>query len=126
MFSASAMRSSRMKVFHLGHGAVALGGAQAGEVKLAHLLRIHSLGCKGAQSALEPCVDLILHHRFGNRERILLGEGGHEMVFGLGGHAALFAVGHVLAHPIFELGQVSRSCRVPWRSRRSAQARSAS
>ncbi len=84
--------------FDLGHGAVPLGGAQAGEVQLAHLLGLHSLCRQRAQAALQARVDLLLHQRLGNRERELLSQRGKEPVLGFGFHAAPLAVGQVLAH----------------------------
>ena len=89
---------------HFGQGAVPLCGAQAGEVELAHLLGLHSLGRQGAQAAFQARVHLVLHQRLGNRESEPFGERGKEPVFGFSLHVAALAVGEVLANAGLELG----------------------
>ena len=105
MPSASAIRSSSRNGLDLGDGAVALGGAQAGKVQLAHLLGVHALRRQGAQAALQARVNLLLHQRLGNREGELLGQRGKQPVLGFAFNAAALAVGHVLANAVFQLGQ---------------------
>ena len=94
---------------HLGHGAVALGGAQAAKVQLAHLLGVHALGRQGAQAALQARVNLLLHQRLGNRKGEALDERGKEPVLGLAFHAAALAAGHVFADAGFPAPPDSRS-----------------
>ena len=54
---------------HFGHGAIALGAAQAAKIQLAHLFGIHALGGQRAQTAFQARINLVLHQRFGNGKR---------------------------------------------------------
>ena len=126
MFSSAGDAIQQDVRLHLGHGAVALGGAQAGEVQLAHLLGVHALGRQGAQAALQARVDLLLHQRLGHRKRVALSQRGEEPVLGLALHAAALAAGHVLADAGLQLRHALVLAQLLLQSRRPAPAGCAS
>ena len=90
--------------FDFGHGAVTLGGTEACEIELAHLLGLHSLCGQGAQAALETNVNLVLDEGLGNGEGEALGHRGEEMVLGFGLDAATLAGLEIIANALLEIG----------------------
>ena len=74
------------------------------KIQLAHLVGVHPLSRKCAQTALQARIDLLLHQRLGNRKRIPLGERLKKPILGFALHAAPLAKGKVLADAGFEVG----------------------
>src|SRR5271168_1230473 len=67
---------------HLGKRRIALGNTQPIEVKLAHVIRLHSLRCERTQAAVKSRVHLLLHQRFGYGKLEALDERLQKRVFG--------------------------------------------
>src|SRR6266436_5226584 len=82
---------------------VALSRSQAVQVHLFHVFRPHALGRQRAQAALQPNIDLPVHHGLGNVEVVPFHKFGDQLVLGLMFGGMFFLRLHVLADPLLEV-----------------------